>query len=77
MSDSVIGTVSWDGKEYEIDWPFDLGDLDVRDESYAVVYLDGVQVADFCPPGFAGFDSEEHVLAVAFEFISQGGLDDE
>lgn len=70
----IIGTVDWDGETYEIDWPYQL-DNDVEREIFGAVYLDGVQVGEFCPALGDKWTHYQDVLIDAFEFISNGGLD--
>lgn len=76
MSEATIGAVAWDGTEYEIDWPFEIDDETLRAD-FAVIYLDGQQLAEFVNPTWGPFENEEHVLELAFSFISEGELDDE
>lgn len=71
----TIGVVDWDGKSYEIDWPFDINDDSKRDETLGVVYLDDEQVGEFTKP-MSSFTNEQEVLDTAFEFISSDGLED-
>lgn len=70
----TIGEVTHEGVTYEIDWPYDIEDEQSR-EDYAVVYLDGKQVAEFVNPNWGPFNDTEHVLELAQEFIDQGGVD--
>lgn len=74
----TIGTVEWDGLTYEIDWPFQIDNPEERD-IFAAVYLDGDQVGEFANPNFPfgqGFNNEDHVLSLAFEFIATGALEE-
>lgn len=72
----TIGEIEWDGKTYQIDWPFDLEDETTRDESLAVVYLDGKQVGEFCEP-FGPLANEAQVMSLAWEYITNGETDDQ
>lgn len=72
----TIGQIDWEGKTYEIDWPFDLDDATTRDESFAVIYLNGAQVGEFCAM-FEPLTSEEQVMTLAHEYITGGNTEDQ
>lgn len=72
----TIGEIEWNGKTYQIDWPFDLGDETTRDESFGVIYLDGEQVGE-CSEQFGRLTSEHQVMARAWECITNGETDDQ
>jgi len=73
----TIGTVTWEGKTYEIDWPFDINDETKRDPLIAVVYLDGVQLADLPAEGLGvPFTSKQQVMRIARNFIKSGGVEE-
>ncbi len=42
MNEATIGRFTWDGIEYEIDWPFDFEDETVR-SGFGAIYRDGDQ----------------------------------
>lgn len=71
----TIGQIDWEGKTYEIDWPFDLDDETTRDEYLAVVYLDDKLVGDFCAR-FEPLTSKEQVMALAYEYITGENMED-
>lgn len=72
----TIGEIEWDGKTYQIDWPFDLNDETTRDETLAVVYLDGEQVGEFCEP-FGTLTNEDQVMSLAWEYLTNGETEDQ
>lgn len=72
----TIGEIEWNGKTYQVDWPFDLDDETTRDESLGVIYLDGVQVAEFNEP-FGPLTDEGQVMHIAREYITSGETDDQ
>lgn len=68
----TIGTITYDGRTYEVDWPLSITDL-TRREDYACIYLEGEFVAEFTNPNWAqGFRDAEHVLALAETFMQLG-----
>ena len=72
----TIGEIEWNGKIYQVDWPFDLADETTRDESFGVIYLDGEQVGEFNEP-FGPLTDEEQVMHLAWECITSGETDDQ
>lgn len=63
--EDTIGTIEYDGKTWEIDWPYELENPDDRVRDLAAIYLDGEQVAEVCPPGFGVFETEDDVMEAA------------
>lgn len=72
----TIGDIEWDGKIYQVDWPFDLDNETTRDESLGVIYLDGKMVGEFNEP-FGRLTSTAQVMRLAWECIVSGETDDQ
>lgn len=72
----TIGELEWDGKTYQIDWPFNLDNETTRDESLGVIYLDGVQVGEFNEP-FGPLTNKAQVMSLAWEYVTNGETEDQ
>lgn len=72
----TIGEIEWDGKTYQIDWPFDLDDETTRDDFLGVIYLDGELVGEFNEP-FGALTNATQVMRLAWECIASGETDDQ
>lgn len=72
----TIGELEWNGKVYQVDWPFDLDDETTRDESLGVIYLDGKQVGEFNQP-FGPLTNKAQVMSLAWEYITNGETEDQ
>lgn len=76
MNEATIGRFTWDGIEYEIDWPFDFEDETVRCD-FGAIYRDGEQVGEVCAPLGRSLDSENDVMKVAIAAIMAGEVSDD
>ena len=76
MNEATIGRFTWDGTEYEIDWPFDFEDETVR-AGFGAIYRDGKQVGEVCAPLGKSLDSENDVIAAAVAAIMSGEVSDD
>lgn len=73
----TIGQIEWEGRTFDIDWPFGFDDPDKRDPYLAVIYENDVQLDELPLPGFGeSFESEGQVMGIAFEYIAGGALDE-
>ncbi len=70
----TIGTIDWDGKTYEIDWPRCFDDETQRDD-FGVIYLNGTQVGEVIAHFGERFDCEDDVMEAAMEAIMNGEVD--
>lgn len=75
--EDTIGTIDWNGKTYEIDWPYEPDDETKRNAMFGAIYLDGDQVGECCPPGFEPLTTEKQVMDAAWETIREGDTDDQ
>lgn len=75
MNEATIGRFTWDGIEYEIDWPFELDDESTRSD-YGVIYRDGEQVGEVCVKFGEAFETKDDVIDAAIEAIMAGEVDD-
>ncbi|WP_029090066.1 hypothetical protein [Brevibacterium album] len=76
-NEATVGTVDWDGKTYEIDWPHDLDDDTRRSEDMGAIYLDGEQVGECCAQFGERFTSADQVIDAAYRVIRYGDTDDQ
>lgn len=78
MNEATIGKYTWDGVEYEIDWPYD-NDDDIADEDaradFGAIYRDGEQVGEVCAQLGERFESEDDVMEAAIAAIMAGEVD--
>lgn len=74
MNEITIGRYTWDGIEYEIDWPSDLEDETKRTD-FGVIYRNGRQVGEVCARMDGSFESEDDVMEAAIQAIMDGEVD--
>lgn len=72
----TIGEIVWDGKTYEIDWPYKM-DSDTEREAYGIFYLDGRPRGEFCKPRMEEFETADEVMALAKAWLENGWQEDD
>lgn len=73
----TVGTVEWEGKTYEIDWPHDPDDETQRNPIAGFIYLDGEMVGEAPAPWGMDFTDARQVIRVAGDVIRTGETDDQ
>lgn len=76
-NEATVGTVDWDGKTYEIDWPYDIETGGPERETFGAIYLDGEQVGECCEQFGETWTDASQVIEAAREVIQDGGTEDQ